>query len=214
MENTAKTGERTSLRNVGKTFRRVDLPKGWSMTEDEQWRDNGGYRFLAKHPKTKDTTISVSSNHQTLSTDDARRLNEVISQPPKLIYDSSWENKPEYTHDSNRKDSIRKQVLALNGALGRSQLGDNQFSHVDPMSATFVIDRLETKMVNGKEVLSLNGYFPVDGKPSRFLEGIIVPLEVGGQTDVHRVILQGTDRIEFGANMSNYNKVLKSIDWN
>jgi hypothetical protein len=210
---THKRNNANELTDIGQTFDHVTMPEAWNLKEDSSWHQGAGYRWVATHPKTKDTEISVSCRPTPLAPADASAFNALLKEPPKLLFDAAWENKPEYVNDPARQESIRAQVNALSGVLGRSQLGDNQFSNADPQSATFHIEHLETKLVNGKEVLALTGYFPIEGKPARYLSGVLASHEANGLSDVHRIIFQGTEKVQFAANTSHFNKVLRSIVW-
>ncbi len=203
----------TTLRNLGQTFRQVELPRGWTVKEDQAWRRGGGYRWFAKHPKSADLEISISRRTNTLQPSESQNLDSLLADRSKLLYDTSWQNKPEYKQDHARQQALQAQVSQLSSTLGRSQLGDNQFTNSDPAAATFHIDRLETKLVNGKHALAISGHFPIDGKPARYLTGVIIPQKVGNDTDVHRIIMQSTEKLPFVANISNFNKTLQSIVW-
>jgi len=213
---TAQMDKAETLSTTG--FKSIDLPDGWNVKELSA--PPPGYCHEAK---SGNASITLFSTGRSLGEDAEAAFRKTIDSAAgktKMLFDSTWEKSPSYQNDPARQKQIADQIKELRGALGHTQLGDNQFTNQakppDPKAPAFHIDRLEVQTVNGKQVLAVEGHYTSikDGSPERYYSGILAPTENDDRaTTIHQVSLESADKMNFMANKAPFRKTLSSIEW-
>lgn len=213
---------KASMQNSVKTdgISRIDLPSDWTVNR----RNSGIGELTVAAPRGAqgETEISVYNRGRPLPQSDSQAFDAVLENVERtgvgrLLFDSSWGDY--LNNDPNRREEIGRQMQTLSGVLGRTQLGDNQFTnsrkHPDPQAPSFHVERVQVELINGRSVLSVDGYMPspADGKPVRYFTGIFAPNPTSQGTYVNEVFLQATNRSDFLAKKVPFLQTLQSIKW-
>jgi len=196
----------------------VDMPVAWNVAEHHTPR---GYMITCQPPNEDRARVSLYNLGRTLPEADAevfQALLKSIAQQriARLIYDSNWEKLG--TATDVRMGQVQEQIKSLTRVLG-PLVGDNQFANTDfspeAHAPTFHIERVELKNLNGKPVLSVEGYSCMeDGSPARFFAGTYVAEEVADHgSTVHQIFLEAEDKMRFVANKASYRKIVDSVEW-
>lgn len=177
----------------------LDIPS--NFTRQEGYSDPAGSTVTFR-PRGSRSAITSLERNETLSDkaagDFRQLLNENVGNP-------------------NPKTLTPDQIKSLSEVLGRSLLGDNQYTNKVnyPSNAAplFHINDAKILQVQGKPVLAIEGSsMDSSGRPTELYRGILMP---GGKDGKHinELFFSAPDQKEFAAHKSSFSKAMKTIKW-
>jgi hypothetical protein len=137
----------------------VEVPASWKKIDRWRGKFDDAY-YAAFRNMSSDVALGFNSSGDPGDPHEAGTsfLNKLLSDPnAKVIYSSKWEQQTDHVARGTRETQAKKIALKLEQIMGPSGLGSSQLT-TGPGAATH-LDRLETKVVNGKTVLSVEGYY-------------------------------------------------------
>jgi hypothetical protein len=192
----------------------VEVPATWKKID--QWRGRFDDAYYAAFRNTSSPDVGLGFNSSGDPNEEGTSyLNKLLSDPnAKLIYSSKWEQQPDHVARGPRETQAKEIARKLEQVLGPSDLGSSQLT-TGPGAATH-LDKLETKVVNGKTILSVEGYYndAVTKMPSSYFVMNIIPYRTHeGGTEVHTASFVAGTKAAFAANKAIFAHVLNSVQW-
>jgi hypothetical protein len=193
----------------------VEVPANWKKLDGPRVRFPDGYSSCFSNPSSPDVGIGFNSSGDPEKRGTGNLTSLLSESPAQTIYSSSWEQQSGHDPDGAREAKAKGIALNLRQVLGSSMLGSNQLTDGAAAAAAH-LDRLETKIVNGKPVLSAEGYYmePDTKLPSSYFSIDIIPFKTPDGIEVHTISLVAQTQAALNANKPMYAHVLNSVKWN
>ena len=176
----------------------ISLPGNWERRESDHLARGSLVEFAPKDGSS--LLVTVLQTGRPLSDTSLATLRQVFDH-------QSRSNVP--------KALTTQEITSLTEVLGRTTLGDNQFSnnhrHPDPQAPAFNLISAMTSTINGKPVLEIKGAFLDDhGNPQNYYRGILV---LGKENVMEQLYMQNPTQEALNQNNSRFREIINSIRW-
>jgi len=211
LQNNPTEGARFARITMPGPIQQVEVPANWKKLDGPRVRFPDGYSACFSNPSSPDVGIGFNSSGDPEKRGTGSLTSLLSESPAQTIYSSSWEQQSGHAADGVRE--AKGIALSLRQVLGSSMLGSNQLT--DGAAAAAHLDRLETKLVNGKPVLSAEGYYiePDTKLPSSYFSIDIIPYKTPNGIEVHTISLVARTQAALNANKPMYAHALNSVKW-
>lgn len=189
----------------------IELPDSFARGEVQMGGMGQNWRRIFQ-PRDKkdadDASIVAFYRGAPASAEDAAPFRHLLKQPPSLLFSTISMGNGAQQHNF---ELIRE----LESILG--QCGNNQIANIETgvQGPRFCLEKLETILVSGKNVLALSGFFhDMDLHPQAFLRGLFFDAQPES-TDciVEELIFEAQTRILYDKYSPAFEKSLSTICW-
>lgn len=176
----------------------ITVPATWARHDSDYLARGSMSEFLSKDGSRANMT--VLDNGRSFSPESLAHFKDLLMRK---------------SHSTESKVLSEQEISELSEVLGRTTFGDNQFSNKhsppDPRSPAFHLSGAHCDLLNGKQVLEVEGAFvDQDGTAKNFYRGIFVP---GENNKVLQIYMHAPSQKELDAHKELYNEMVNSISW-
>ncbi|HEY9755996.1 MAG TPA: hypothetical protein V6C97_12590 [Oculatellaceae cyanobacterium] len=192
----------------------VEVPATWKKLDGSLGHFNDSYHAGFRNPSSPDVALGFHSSGNPHEEGTAY-LNKLLAETnAKVIYSSAWEQQSDHVARGPRETKAKEIAQNLELVMGPSTVGSNQLT--TGAGAATHLDKLETRVVNGKTILSAEGYYidSVTKLPSAYFGMDFIPFRTpDGGTEIHTTAFTAGTKAAFTTNKAVYARVLNSIHW-
>jgi len=192
------------------------IQSSWSRSDSLTFN---GQATSFRRPDDDGTRITFISH-------DLSRTPKAVDNFEQFLQGSSHLPKSLFSESAHQQNKAHTELLdALASILGTTNVGDNQLTSAaqlkDSASPSFHVDTARVEQINGKKVLTIDGWFTQideqghqkrdqEGPLKRHYTGIFTTGENGL---VNEVYLQADSKMSFTASKAPFRAVVRSIEW-